>query len=159
MGAIATWRARTLRGVFSSGGPLAPEAALAAGDLLGEVPIEVYGSSETGGVANQNHPNRLRDGNLDSSQRSITHWFDTAAFAVPANYTYGSGGRDILYGPTSLNLDFKIGKALARAFARNSIEVSVATTRDPENFASDAAAIGPGIVDVAASTPSSGCSR
>ncbi|WP_454720963.1 MULTISPECIES: NADPH-dependent F420 reductase [Cupriavidus] len=40
----------------------------------------------------------------------------------------------------------KIGHALARAFARNGIEVSVATTRDPESFASDAAAIGPGII-------------
>jgi predicted dinucleotide-binding enzyme len=40
----------------------------------------------------------------------------------------------------------KIGQALARAFARNGIEVSVATTRDPESFASDAAAIGPDII-------------
>ncbi|PAQ02912.1 NADPH-dependent F420 reductase [Mesorhizobium mediterraneum] len=39
-----------------------------------------------------------------------------------------------------------IGKALAKAFARKGIEVSVATTRDPESFASDAAAIGPTIV-------------
>jgi len=38
-----------------------------------------------------------------------------------------------------------IGRALAKAFARNGIEVSVATTRDPESFASAAAAIGPGI--------------
>ena len=29
----------------------------------------------------------------------------------------------------------KIGHALAKAFARNGIEVSVATTRDPESFA------------------------
>ncbi|MDR3678729.1 MAG: NAD(P)-binding domain-containing protein [Flavipsychrobacter sp.] len=40
----------------------------------------------------------------------------------------------------------KIGQALAGAFARKGIEVSVATTRDPESFASDAAAIGPGII-------------
>lgn len=40
----------------------------------------------------------------------------------------------------------KIGRALARAFARRGIEVSVATTRDPESFASDAASIGPTIV-------------
>jgi predicted dinucleotide-binding enzyme len=39
-----------------------------------------------------------------------------------------------------------IGQALARAFARNGIEVSVATTRDPESFASAAAAIGPTII-------------
>lgn len=39
-----------------------------------------------------------------------------------------------------------VGQALARAFARKGIEVSVATTRDPESFASDAAAIGPEII-------------
>lgn len=40
----------------------------------------------------------------------------------------------------------KIGQALAKAFARSGIEVSVATTRDPESFASTAAAIGPTII-------------
>ena len=40
----------------------------------------------------------------------------------------------------------KIGHALAKAFARKGIEVSVATTRDPKSFAADAAAIGPTII-------------
>jgi predicted dinucleotide-binding enzyme len=40
----------------------------------------------------------------------------------------------------------KIGQALAKAFARSGIEVSVATTRDPESFASAVAAIGPEII-------------
>jgi len=40
----------------------------------------------------------------------------------------------------------KIGQALAKAFARKGIEVSVATTRDPKSFASDAAAIGSTII-------------
>jgi predicted dinucleotide-binding enzyme len=40
----------------------------------------------------------------------------------------------------------KIGQALAKAFARNGIEVSVATTRAPESFAAEAAAIGPTII-------------
>lgn len=40
----------------------------------------------------------------------------------------------------------KIGQALAKAFARKGIEVSVATTRNPESFASDAAAIGSEII-------------
>jgi predicted dinucleotide-binding enzyme len=39
-----------------------------------------------------------------------------------------------------------IGQALAKAFARSGIEVSVATTRDPESFASAAAVIGPTII-------------
>jgi predicted dinucleotide-binding enzyme len=38
----------------------------------------------------------------------------------------------------------EIGQILAKAFARKGIDVSVATTRDPESIASAAAAIGPG---------------
>lgn len=40
----------------------------------------------------------------------------------------------------------QFGRAIARAFARKGIDVSVATTRDPASFASDASAIGPGII-------------
>ena len=49
----ADWSAAraNLRAVFSSGGPLPPEAAESALALLGCAPVEVYGSSETGGVA------------------------------------------------------------------------------------------------------------
>ena len=39
-----------------------------------------------------------------------------------------------------------VGQALAKAFARSGIGVSVATTREPESFASEAAAIGPGVI-------------
>jgi predicted dinucleotide-binding enzyme len=39
-----------------------------------------------------------------------------------------------------------IGQALAKAFARKGIQVAVATTRDPESIAADAAAIGPTII-------------
>lgn len=40
-----------LRAIFSSGGPLPPESSQQAHALLGQSPAEVYGSSETGGVA------------------------------------------------------------------------------------------------------------
>ncbi|OWT77029.1 MULTISPECIES: NADPH-dependent F420 reductase [unclassified Achromobacter] len=40
----------------------------------------------------------------------------------------------------------EVGRALAHAFTRKGIEVAVATTREPENFAADAAAIGPTII-------------
>lgn len=43
--------AAQLRAVFSSGGPLTPEAGAAAARLLGCTPTEIYGSSETGGIA------------------------------------------------------------------------------------------------------------
>ena len=43
--------AQALRAVLSSGGPLPPEAALHAAECFGASPIEIYGSSETGGIA------------------------------------------------------------------------------------------------------------
>ena len=39
-----------------------------------------------------------------------------------------------------------IGQGIAKAFARNGIEVSLATSRDSESFASVAFAIGPTIL-------------
>ena len=40
-----------LAGVFSSGGPLPTESAHQSRNLLGHLPIEVFGSTETGGIA------------------------------------------------------------------------------------------------------------
>jgi len=48
-----------VQAIFSSGGPLLPEAAHEVQRLLGLSPIEVYGSSETGGIAWRQ---RARDG-------------------------------------------------------------------------------------------------
>ncbi|HEY6383230.1 MAG TPA: AMP-binding protein, partial [Pseudolabrys sp.] len=45
-----TMTSNRLRAVFSSGGPLPFEIACEVDRLLGVVPIEVYGSSETGGI-------------------------------------------------------------------------------------------------------------
>jgi hypothetical protein len=61
--------------------------------------------SSTGATA---RPNRIADGNLPSGQRSVTHWFDTTAFAVPACTCFGDSGRDILRGPGFLDLDLAI---------------------------------------------------
>jgi len=55
-------------------------------------------------------PDLLRNPNLPSSQRSISHWFDPTAFGTPAPYTYGNAGRDILFGPGRVNFDFSLFK-------------------------------------------------
>jgi hypothetical protein len=44
-------------------------------------------------------PDRIGDGNLPSSERTIDRWFDASAFAVPANGRFGNSGRGILIGP------------------------------------------------------------
>jgi hypothetical protein len=57
-----------------------------------------------------NYPNRIGTGSLPGSERSIDRWFDVSAFSVPANYTYGNSGRNILFGPAFNSMDIKIGK-------------------------------------------------
>lgn len=53
-------------------------------------------------------PNRLSSGNLPNSQRTIDRWYDTAAFVVPAQYTFGNAGMGILEGPGYFGLDLGI---------------------------------------------------
>ena len=52
-----------LRTIFSSGGPLPAEAARQTRELFGHNPLEIYGSSETGGIAwrQPHHDPALRD--------------------------------------------------------------------------------------------------
>ena len=55
-------------------------------------------------------PDRIANGTLSSGQRSITRWFDTTAFITPPPFTYGSAGRDILFGPGRVNFDMSLFK-------------------------------------------------
>jgi len=88
-----------VRAVFSSGGPLPPEAAAATLRLMGQSPIEVFGSSETGGVAWRQRPVegdrwtalpgvtwRLQDGFLAvrSPHLADDNWYVCTDRALPA---------------------------------------------------------------------------
>jgi len=69
-----------------------------------------------GGITNAggaDRPNRIGDGNLPSSRQSIDRWFDLAAFATQAQFTYGNSGRNILDGPGNRNLDLSLAKSFA----------------------------------------------
>ncbi|RZT39294.1 AMP-binding protein [Cupriavidus agavae] len=98
-----------VRAVFSSGGPLPPEAAADALRHLGQSPIEVFGSSETGGIAWRQravHADRwnalpgiawrLQDGYLAvrSPHLADESWYVCADRALPAgDDSFVLGGR------------------------------------------------------------------
>jgi hypothetical protein len=72
-----------------------------------------FNVSVSGDVANcgcTNRPNRVGDGNLPSGQRGVNGWFDVSAFTVPAPFTYGNAGRNVLIGPGLQNLDTALFK-------------------------------------------------
>ena len=63
-------------------------------------------SNSAGGGGDR--PNRIRDGNLASSERTIDRWFDLGAFAVPGQFQFGDAGRGILVGPGNVNVDLGV---------------------------------------------------
>jgi hypothetical protein len=49
---------------------------------------------------------------LSGSDRNAAHFFNTAAFATPAAFTFGNLGRNTIIGPGLVNLDFTLAKSL-----------------------------------------------
>jgi hypothetical protein len=54
--------------------------------------------------------NRLANGVLSGSQRTLSHWFDTSAFVNPQPFTYGNAGRFILHQAAIKTLDVGLFK-------------------------------------------------
>jgi len=59
------------------------------------------------GIGGQ-RPNRIGSGKLDDP--TIAKWFDKTAFVVPANFTYGNSGANILREDSFKNLDISLFK-------------------------------------------------
>jgi hypothetical protein len=53
-------------------------------------------------------PNLVAGQDPNDGPQTIQQWFNTAAFAVPANYTYGNAGRNIVIGPGIFNTDMSL---------------------------------------------------
>jgi hypothetical protein len=64
------------------------------------------------GAGPAQRPNQSRDPNL-SSGRTPDHWFDTAAFSLPAQFTFGNAPRNSVVGPGYANLDLAVAKTWA----------------------------------------------
>jgi hypothetical protein len=60
---------------------------------------------------NIERPNLIGDPN--SGPHTAAQWFNTTAFAVPAAYTFGNAGRNVVYGPGYAGLDFSLQKTIA----------------------------------------------
>jgi hypothetical protein len=45
--------------------------------------------------------------------KDIKEWFNTSAFAAPANYTLGNVGRGVILGPGLWNVDLSLAKEIA----------------------------------------------
>jgi len=76
----------------------------------GGVPMTPTVSPNPANTTGPARPDRLRDGNLPRSERTVDRWFDTAAFAPAASFTFGNSGRHVLIAPGMVNLDVLVGR-------------------------------------------------
>ena len=89
-----------VNGIFSkqSGFPLTP------------VTGAPYSGADAGAIIATDRPNRIKDGNLPTSQRTWTHWFDTTAFVANNPGQYGDSGRGIISSDGIRNWDISLFK-------------------------------------------------
>jgi outer membrane receptor protein involved in Fe transport len=60
------------------------------------------------GDSSQDRPDVIGDPN--KGPHTVQHWFNTAAFTLPAKYSYGSAGTNIITGPPQRTLDVSVQK-------------------------------------------------
>ncbi|MDX1982841.1 MAG: TonB-dependent receptor, partial [Bryobacteraceae bacterium] len=78
--------------------------------LYDGLPFSVASATNSLNIGSGTRADRLREGSLPSSERSIDRWFDVTAFAPPGPQLFGNSGRNILRGPGTKQLDFSIFK-------------------------------------------------
>lgn len=54
--------------------------------------------------------NRVGDGRLSRSERQLNRFYDTSAFVLPPQYSFGNAARNVLRAPGRVNFDFMLGK-------------------------------------------------
>ncbi len=68
----------------------------------------VTDSADIANIGNTGYERANQVGNPNLSNKTKTEWFNTAAFAIPAQYTYGNGGRNTLQAQRWINLDSSV---------------------------------------------------
>jgi hypothetical protein len=65
------------------------------------------------GAGPAQRPDQGRDPNLPGGERTPERWFDTAAFSLPAPFTFGTAPRNSVIGPGYASLDASLAKTWA----------------------------------------------
>ena len=75
------------------------------------LPVDVRTqTTRTFSFNNQNRPDRTASGNLENP--TVDRWFDTGAFANPADFRLGNSGRNTVTAPGFFNIDATIAKKI-----------------------------------------------
>ncbi len=117
-------------------------------------PLMGYDPSNTGSIGLV-RTDRSCDGNLPSSQRNPSLWFNINCFPLPTTYAFGNSGKNVLIGPGGVSTDLALRKLFALT-ERQSLEFRLEMFNafnhpvfaQPDNYVTD----GPGATGVITST-------
>ena len=80
-------------------------------------------------------PNLAGDPELPSEQRTLDHWFNTAAFVNPSNFTFGNSPRSVLRGPGVMTTDMTLEKTIGlRGATKFDVRVEAYNLLNRANF-------------------------
>ena len=112
------------------------------------------GSDPSGTNTSGGRPDRIDNGNLPADQRTLEHWFNAAAFAVPRLGTYGNAGQYVLEGPGMNVHSLTVSKSfMTHEWLRTTFMCAVQNVFNHPSFANPASNISsPGTVGVISAT-------
>jgi hypothetical protein len=101
--ALAGWRTSGLF-LAQSGAPFTVNLSTTAGNEPADVGL-------VSGTVNAERPNVT--GNPNNGPHTAAQWFNTGAFTLPSPFTFGTAGRNDLFGPSYVDLDLSLQKDFA----------------------------------------------
>jgi hypothetical protein len=123
---------------FVGGWNLASTFVLQSGNpFTVTVPSNIAQSYTSGNL----YPNRIGD---PRGARTLTNWFNQAAFAAPANGTFGNNQRNDVYGPGIIGLDLSMGKTFNLWAERYKFQLRIDATNalNHANFSNPSSSFG-----------------
>src|SRR4030095_7559972 len=72
--------------------------------------VNISGDNANIGAGPAQRPDLTGNPNLESGQQTPERWFDTGVFRMPAQFTFGNAGRNILFSDGTTNVDFSLIK-------------------------------------------------
>ncbi|MBI4873495.1 MAG: TonB-dependent receptor [Acidobacteria bacterium] len=91
--------------------------------FYGGLPFTPGSAVNTLNGSGSQRPDRIANGALSDSERTVLRWFDAAAFRTPAPFTFGNSGVNILTGPGTAQFDLAAAKSFSLSKdARRGIE-------------------------------------
>jgi hypothetical protein len=118
--------------------------------LRGGMPFSIAGGNNmnddlNAARANITYNNGDPNGPTPGKPRSLQNWFNATAFTVPADYTYGNSGINILRGPGFQQFDVAMQKTFSfRERYRATLRAEAANVFNRANFANPSGSLGAG---------------